>query len=102
MNNYNVEYKVDNDILTCTFTGRYDTTASMAVEDEVFDKVQRTDLPVIFDMKNVDYISSAFLRLCIKVTRAAKNNDAKVINAAKFVEEGFAMTGLDRIMKIVK
>lgn len=102
MSKYNVEYKIENDTLICTFSGRFDTAASIAIENEVFDKVQKEHLPVIFDLKDVEYISSAYLRLCIQAARAAKNNDAKAINAAKFIEEAFSMTGLDRIMKIVK
>lgn len=102
MGKYGVKYRTENNVLICEFSGRFDTAASTAIENEVFDRIQREHLPVIFDLKDVDYISSAYLRLCIQAARAAKDNDAKAVNAAKFVEDAFSMTGLNRIMKIVK
>lgn len=88
--------------LVCSFAGRMDTAKSIEVENDVFDEVQRRALPVEFDLAQVDYVSSAFYRICLKAARATKEMKLTIVNAAPFVKDGFKITGLDKILEIAE
>lgn len=95
-----VEFTQDDDKLVCSFSGRMDTATSMKLEDEVFEKAQKAHKPTTFDLQNVNFVSSAFFRLCLKTARATPDKTLKVINAAPFVKDGFRITKLDSILNI--
>ncbi|OGV38946.1 MAG: hypothetical protein A2X48_02145 [Lentisphaerae bacterium GWF2_49_21] len=95
-----VKYEEVEGRLICYFEGRMDTANSTKLEDEVFDHVLRKRIPTVFDLKEVNFVSSAFFRICIKAARATKEMKLTIINAAPFVKDGFKITGLDKIMDI--
>ncbi len=86
--------------LICHFEGRMDTATSNKIENDVFDQVLRRRLPTVFDLQKVDYVSSAFFRICLKAARATKEMKLTIVNAAPFVKDGFKLTGLQNIMDI--
>lgn len=96
-----VRFEIKDNTLVCVFNGRLDTANTNKLDAKVFDQVQRAGLPTVFEMGAVDYICSAFLRLCIKSSRAA-SEPITVLNAARFVRDAFEMTGLNKIMNIAE
>lgn len=95
-----VEFEEKDGSLICRFSGRMDTTNSLAVEDEVFDEVLRRRLPTVFDLEDVSFVSSAFYRICLKTARATKEMRISVTNTKDFIKDGFRITGLDKILDI--
>ena len=93
-----IEYKSADGKFTCVFSGRIDTAGAMALENEMLDKIQRAGAPVIFDFTDLEYVASAFLRICVKVARIAGPKKVKVINASKDILHVFKMTGFDKLM----
>lgn len=89
-------------VLRCIFSGRIDTEAAVKIENELFDAVIKSKDPVIFDLKDVDYVSSAFLRICVKAARASHGTRITIINASRSVAEVYKQTGLDRIFSMNK
>ena len=92
-----VTYKLEKDKLTCTFAGRLDSVVSEIIEEDVFDRVQRARRHTVFDLKNVEYVSSAFLRVSIKTARATPSMKITIINALPVIREVYEMTGLSKI-----
>ena len=92
-----VTFSEENGTLVCAFKGKLDSVVSDLVEENVFDKIQQAHLPVTFDLKDAEYVSSAFLRLSIKAARAAKNMTINIINAKPDIKEVYVMTGLAKI-----
>lgn len=82
-------------------TGRLDTLTSSDLEtalDEVLDKVQF----LVFDFKDLDYISSAGLRVLLTAQKilSKKDGHVSVINCSPEVKEVFSITGFSDILEI--
>ena len=92
-----IQYKTDNGYLTCSFSGRLDTGVADVIENDLIDKIMMTGLPVKFDFIDVEFVSSAFLRICIKAARVAPDMKINIINALQSIKEVYDMTGLARI-----
>lgn len=86
--------------LTCFFYGRMDGVNSTLVENEVFDRIVEEGTAVRFDLDACAYVSSGFLRLCVKCARAVVGDPIEIVNARKSVKEVFDMTGLGRIFNV--
>jgi len=92
-----VSYKLEDEKLTCILSGRLDSVVSDMIEDDIFDHIQMAGYPVVFDFKNVDYVSSAFLRVSIKAARATPNMKVTIVDALPVIREVYEMTGLGKI-----
>ena len=92
-----VTYKDENGILTCIFSGKFDTVVSESIADDVFDHIQQAREEVIFDFRNVEYVSSAFLRVAIRAARAVPDMKIKIINALPDIKDVFKVSGLLKI-----
>ena len=96
-----LEYKTEDNKLYCCFSGRIDTKASLELEDELLDKLQHTDLQVVFDFSGLEYIASSFLRVCVKAVRVLHSgNSITVKNVSSEILHILEMTGFDKLMKI--
>lgn len=95
-----VNYKTENEKLICVFSGSLNTTASDKVEKELFSKIGEAGLPVVFDLKEVSYIASSFLRICQKAYKAAGEERFSIINVSPDIKKVFKITGFDKFMDI--
>ncbi|MBQ9486126.1 MAG: phosphotransferase [Clostridia bacterium] len=96
-----MNYKIDNDTLTIFLNGRIDSSNAAAVEQDVFSVIEGCagKKPVI-DADGLLYISSAGLRIVLKLKKAHPN--LKLINVNSDVYEIFDMTGFTEMMEIEK
>ena len=87
--------------LTLTIEGRIDTITAQELEDEINNEISNFD-SLIMDFANLEYISSAGLRVLIATQKKLKAEDKtltiKNVNAA--VNEIFKMSGFDKILDI--
>lgn len=95
--------------LTCTFTGRLDTNACLQIADEITNKMTEikdpaTDLPndyhIIFDLKEVNYISSSYIRICVNTAKKAEKGKFCIINSDPFIKKTFKIAGLDEMLNV--
>lgn len=84
----------ENEQLICSFSGRMDTVSCMEVKDELKKKVEEGSEKVVFDMGEVDYISSSFLRICAEVATTVKNENFSIINITPNIKKIFMIAGL--------
>ena len=62
---FNIEENITEEkALVCSFLERMDTAKCLEIQDELFNKVRETKIPVIFNLEEVDYIASSFLSIC--------------------------------------
>ena len=88
-----------NDSLTIRLEDRVDSTNAPIAEKEIFDICEKNPTEkVVLDLENLEYISSAGLRVILKLKKAKK--DLVVINVNNDVYEIFEMTGFTDIMTI--
>ena len=67
--------------------------------DKVIGKDQKSEhLRIVFDLSGAEYVSSAFLRLVIRVSRRVSKENMKVINASTFISNVMKGTGLSSLL----
>ena len=90
-----------NDNIVIEIKGRLDTTTSPLLSQKIKEIEIDKDL-VIIDFKNLDYISSAGLRvlLAIKNMLEEQNKSLEIHNVNEVITEVFSVTGFDNILNI--
>ena len=95
-----INKKKDGTTLTLAVQGRLDTTTAPELEKEI-----KTGLDgvteLIMDFEDLDYISSAGLRVLLSAQKAmSKQGSMKVIHVKELVMEVFEVTGFADILTI--
>lgn len=96
---YNIE-KNDSTV-NVAVTGRIDTTTAPQLEEAILPEIDGAS-EVVIDFKNLEYISSAGLRLLLMLQKKmnAASGSFKILNVNDFVMEVFEMTGFKDILTI--
>jgi anti-anti-sigma factor len=83
-------------ILTFTFDERMDSKNSMEAE-KIIDQTINKKSPqkIIFDLKNVTYVASAFLRICITIVKKMGKDSFLIINTQPQIKKIFEISGLE-------
>jgi anti-sigma B factor antagonist len=83
--------------------GRLDSNTAMGFEKKLFECIEDGNQKLILDFKDLDYISSAGLRVILKATKNLKNADGKLVLCAMqdYVKEVFEISGFDSFLPIV-
>lgn len=96
-----MESKVENGKLVIALAGRIDSNNSEEIEKEINDIRENNQADgLILDAENLEYISSAGLRVILRLKKSEK--DFKVINASYEVYDVFDMTGFTEMIDIEK
>lgn len=80
--------------------GRIDTNNANKIEEEINSKIENFNGDLILDAKNLEYISSAGLRIIMRLKK--KNDSTKVTNCNLEIYEIFHMTGFTQMMEITR
>ncbi len=97
-------------VLNCAFSGRMDAPTAAAAGGIIAGELEKIasaapaagldGLSVVFDLAGTDYVSSAFLRLCLTVARRAGAGKFSAANSSPGVKKVFSMAGLDRALQV--
>lgn len=91
----------DNDKINIKFEGRIDSGNASAIENEISDALkEKTPSAIVIDAEGLDYISSAGLRIILRLRKRYPN--LRIINVKSDVYEVFEMTGFTEMMTIEK
>ena len=107
----NFNFNESGNSVTCTFTGRLDTIASLSIQDELTEKMNRIkgsvdpsslfDGNVVFDMSGVNFIASSFIRICVTSAKQVPKGKFSIVNCDPFLKKTFKIAGLDELLNIV-
>ncbi len=86
--------------LILSLEGRIDTNNAAQFEKEIIDAIGNSK-DISFDAENLDYISSAGLRVLLKVAKAT-DKTVSVFNVSRNVYDIFQTTGFDEILDVKK
>ena len=91
----------DYELVTFAITGRLDTTTAPNLETTVqerYDDIKE----LVFDMSEVEYISSAGIRVLLGAYKKMISNNGvmRVEKANDMVREVFEMTGLSQMLEV--
>lgn len=95
---------ISNQNLIISLSGRLDTITSPQLEEEInrssFDGIETVTL----NMRSLEYISSAGLRVILMLHKklAGTNGKLRLINVNDMIMEIFTMTGMDSFLEIEK
>ena len=90
----------NNDELTVTLKGRLDTTTAPQLDTELAESLDAVTL-LIFDLLDLEYISSAGLRVLLRAQKIMDVQGSMVIrNVSEDVMEIFDVTGFSAIFTI--
>jgi anti-sigma B factor antagonist len=83
--------------------GRLDSNTSQGFEKKIFQAIDDGSKNMIIDFKNLEYISSAGLRVILKATKALKREEGKMMlcDMQDYVKEVFEIAGFDSFLPIV-
>ncbi len=97
----NIDKNYNDKELTLAVEGRIDTLTSKELEDEITAELGNFD-SLILDFADLEYISSAGLRVLISTQKKLKADNIPMIikNVTDSVNEIFRMSGFDKILKI--
>ena len=89
------------DQVTIVLKGRIDSTNASDVEENVKAQIEGKEKSlIIIDAKDLEYISSAGLRIILRVKKTCSN--MKVVNVNSEIYEIFDMTGFTQMMDVEK
>lgn len=95
-----IERKTENDQVTILLGGRLDTATAPELEKEI-DSCEGTVKDLVIDLKDLEYTSSAGLRVILKAQKMMnKQGSMKLINVNDDVMEVFDITGFLDILNI--
>ena len=84
--------------LVFRFSGRLDTMECSRIEGEVIQQAQTAGQSVVFDLAGVDFVASAFLRLCLMVQQKTASHQLTLINVSPPIKKVFKIAGLDKLV----
>ena len=101
MLNMNVSYRIDKNILYIAIKGRIDASNASLAEEQVFSiKSQNDGKHTVLDADDLEYISSAGLRIILRLRK--EEPKLAVINVAPAVYDVLEMTGFTDMITVEK
>ena len=95
-----IEKKINNDAVTLVVSGRLDTQTAPELENEL-DSILTGLKELTFDMTNLEYVSSAGLRVILKAQKAMNmQGSMKLTGVNDSIMEVFDITGFLDILTI--
>ena len=95
--------EMQNDINIFRLIGRLDTNTSPRFEGKLFQAILEGSKNMVVDFKDIDYISSAGLRVILKAFKALDREDGQIMlcSMQDYVRQLFKVTGIDDFVPIV-
>jgi anti-sigma B factor antagonist len=92
-----------NGVTVFKLAGRLDSKTSPEFENKIVDAIERGSRKIIVDFEDLDYISSAGLRVILKSTKDLKRLEGNFVLCAMkdYVKEVFEISGFDSFLPIV-
>ena len=107
----NSKYDESGHALTFFFTGHLDTLHCRPLEAEIHGamdaRTAQTNAPlpkplrVIFDVKDITFICSLFLRICLSTAKKARPGNFRITNASPATTQLLKIAGMDEFIAAV-
>lgn len=95
-----IEIKKKQEETIIEIVGRLDTITAPALDKTINENIEKNE-NLVLDIKGVEYISSAGLRVLLAAQKKMqKSGSMKLINVCEDVMEVFEMTGFSEILSI--
>ena len=96
-----VKFTQKEEALIFTFDKRMDSKNSLDAEKNIARITQeQSPKKIIFDLQNVEYVASAFLRICITMVKKMNKENFTIINTQPQIKKIFKISGLEDFFDI--
>lgn len=82
------------------FEGNLDTARCVGLRKEIEDLLAQANLPVVFDLKGVNFVASSFLAICTVIAQRTGPGNFGVIHVGPMVKKVFKISSLDNLFMI--
>jgi anti-sigma B factor antagonist len=93
-------YIKNDNLLTCVLSGKIDTLNSEMLEYQIFKNMSQGITSVVFDLQDVDYVSSSFLRIIIKIIKTTGKENFTIKNVQPPILKILKIANFTEIVKI--
>lgn len=95
--------KIQGDIKVFSLSGSLDSNTSPGLEERIMGVIENGANKIVVDFSDLDYISSAGLRVLNKATKKLKKSEGKMIlcSMQDYIREVFEIAGFDYFIPIV-
>jgi len=95
--------KTINEIIIFKLNGNLNSNTSPELEDKIFEAIKNESKNMILDFEDLDYISSAGLRVIMKTAKNLKQSEGMIVlcSMQEYVKEVFEIAGFDAYLPIV-
>ena len=92
-----------NEIIIFKLNGSLNSNTSPELEDKIFEAIKNESKNMILDFEDLDYISSAGLRVIMKTAKNLKKSEGMIVlcSMQDYVKEVFEIAGFDAYLPIV-
>lgn len=96
-----ITQKTENELLTMELDGRLDTNTAPALEQEINNSITSQIKKLVLDFKELQYISSAGLRVLLAAQKKMNKQGCMIIkNANEMIMDVFHVTGFIDILTV--
>ena len=96
----NIDKNTDGSSMELKLSGRLDTTTAPSLEEVIKEELSGKE-SLVFDLADLEYISSAGLRVLLSAQKVMNNQGSMVVkNVSEEVNEIFEVTGFSDILTI--
>lgn len=111
-----IEHNEQENVLTCHFAAQMDLDASDNVWEGLKNRLDNllstqpaqaanadkpaAPLSVVFDLAGVEYINSAFLRICVTTCKQVGQGAMSIVNTSPQIMRIFMIANLTNVMKV--
>ena len=94
--------KID-DVMIIDFQGSLDTSTSGDVQDEFIKFVEDGETKIILNLKNLEYVSSAGLRVILILSKLLQSHqgELRLCSANKIVDEVLKTSGFNSLLQVL-
>jgi anti-anti-sigma factor len=101
-------YSPEQDHLQCHFSGELDSSAATEADEAVAGVIDgilgvgqsSESLRIVFDMSEVSYASSLFLRCVVATARRVARGNLEVVGCTQSMHNLFRVTSLDKLVNL--
>ena len=97
-----IQNRVENDVLIIAIDGRMDASNAALAEEEITKVLEGEQNRLLFDLSELEYLSSGGLRVILGAAKEIRRRDGKVALAAlkEYVYEIFEVSGFTAMIPI--
>lgn len=103
-----LKFDQENNSILCAFSGKLDTNFTIEAEPKIEThfadsqhKSPGKSLMLIFDFKQVDFVTSSFIRICVKYSKRVGKENFSIIHTNPLIKKTFKIAGLDGELNVI-